>query len=222
MTKAISVTLYAPPSTPHRWKAYATQFLRRLDTVGGMPRGWTLYLYHDERVSKTFLSHLSHCVRALETREMSGDALSCAPACWRFLVHDEPGVDVYYCMDMDSAFYDVDMRNMALLDDTSFDGVVAQPTWLLGDTGVVSSMSAGGFGLRPERLRFCMKELLEKYIDAQDNVDACGRYFFDEIFLHDCIFPIVRQHRNLKWTTRENRGMCGKRARIVEKYRKCV
>ena len=215
----ISVTLYSLESDPERWKVYATHFLRRLDAVV-FPKGWTVILYHDARVTEQFIEAVKQRV-PLETRLMTGHSTEKAPACWRFLVHDEPDTDVYYCMDMDSAFYKVDMDNIAILDDTGVDGVVGRPTWYLGDEAEVSKINAGGFGLRPSRFKFSMLSLLMRFMQDK-NTTECSTYFFDERFLHYSLAPLIESNGNVVYTTRYNVGMCGAKARVVEKYRKLI
>ena len=215
----VSITLFSLDSEPERWKVYATHFLRRLDAVV-FPAEWTVILYHDAHVSTRFIEAVRQRV-PLETRNMTGHPIEKAPACWRFLVHDEPNTEFYYCMDTDSAFYKVDLNNMTKLDDVRVDGVVGRPTWYLGDEGETSKINAGGFGLRPSRFSFSMLQLLLSYAREKSASD-CSAYFFDEKFLHHIVAPHIESHENVVYTTRYNVGMCGAKARLVEKYRGCT
>lgn len=213
--KYVALTLYS--ETPHRWRAYATTFLKRLAATR-VPEGWTILLFHDDTVSSSFIEHLRTRYDA-RTRDMTSHPLCAAKASWRFLAHDEPDTDVYYCMDLDSAFYKRDLACMRKMDtDSGVDGVVGRPTWYLGDSSEVSTICAGAFGLRPRRFAFRMSDLLAEYV-ARHTAAECERYFFDEWFLHHMVRPLLEKH-HISYTTISNTGATGVTTRVVQKYLK--
>lgn len=217
----VSVTLYTPPSQPNRWKSYASTFLRRLD-ASSVPPGWTLLMFLADCVTDRFVQQVRSRVEDVEVRRISPDnPLAAMPACWRFLAHDEPDAEVYYCMDVDSAFYKRDLTSIAMLDaNPVLDGVIGRPNWYLDDTGEVSRIDAGGFGLRPSRFSFRMSHLLTHYAERQSSKEACRLYFFDEKFLHHVLEPILTAHTGgaLVEVKRTNTGANAKTVKPLAKY----
>lgn len=195
--KVISVSLFSKDGRGLPTK-YAAQFLFHVNRASRQHldalREWSIAVYHDGNLPPIFWLTLRFYFECIVPVYM-GTSKGLSGTWWRFLVHDMPGVTMYYVMDVDSAFCKQDFEFLRVLEQGEYDGVVGTPSWGPHPCSPVQPViDAGGFGLRRASFNFSMSDLIGAFLRKQASKDLT-KYGCDELFLTECIAPLLTKHR---------------------------
>jgi hypothetical protein len=150
--------------------------LNLLDKVFSNP-SWIMRVYYNNSVDiKNFISH--ERVEYINVGEDNNYMF------WRFYVWDDPEVEIYLCRDIDDRLNFWDYNMVCEWEKTSHNFTVAR-CHLQHNVDILGGLWGG----KPRNFSFKMKDLISEFSNRHDTT----RYNDDQIFLSECVWPLVRQ-----------------------------
>lgn len=138
------------------------------------------FYIHDQSVPKSLVSELEKYSN-VKIIKKSGDINTCKPMMWRFEAIDDPDVEIMMSRDLDTRIY---MREQIAVNEWIASGELFH---IMRDHPYHSYPIQGGmFGTRKNHN-------IPIWIDLMNKVSQTGNRDYDQDFLRDIIYPIVRQ-----------------------------
>ena len=218
----LSISLFGPDHGT--WVRYASHLLAGMTAFAKHPGSehWDVRLYHDDHITPAFRVKMQALTNGRTQFVPMGRSHGLDGMFWRFLVHDDDSVDVYFVHDAEEGFTpdalaEMDAWRQAGSNRPPF--VTIKPRWYhtARNRSTRVKVPGGYFGVdRRQAPRFRVQPLIEqKTLSSTRSIprERTG-YGADELWLEDVFLPAMGGvvSYTLKWNPVLNRGNGARRA----------